>query len=48
LDGGEFSVATLLNRKKAKLARGKDDVDALKDFIDIKAGMIFTVLLGQV
>ena len=42
LDGGAFSVATLLNRKKARLARGKDDIDSLKDFINIKADARFS------
>ena len=37
LDGGAFSVATLLNRKKAKVAKGKDDYNSLKDFLMIKA-----------
>ena len=37
LDGGAFSTATLLNRKKAKMSKGKDEIDALKDFINIKS-----------
>jgi hypothetical protein len=41
LDGGAFSMATLLNRKKAKLSKGKDDIDALKDFIVLKADARF-------
>ena len=36
LEGGAFSTATLLNRKKAKLSRGKDDIDAIKEYISIK------------
>ena len=41
LEGGAFSMATLLNRKKAKLSKGKDDIDALKDFIVLKADARF-------
>ena len=37
LDGGAFTTATLLHRNKAKLSKGKDAIDALKDFITIKA-----------
>ena len=41
LNGGAFSTATMLNRKRAKLSKGKDDIDALKDFISIKAEAFF-------
>ena len=36
LDGGSFFTATLLNRKKAKLCKGKDAIDAIKDFLTLK------------
>ena len=41
LEGGSFFVATLLNRKDAKLKRGKDAIDSLKDFISLKADARF-------
>ena len=41
LDGGAFTTATLLNRKRAKLSKGKDDIDSIKDFINIKAEAMF-------
>ena len=41
LEGGAFSTATLLNRKKAKLSKGKDDIDAIKDYISIKGDARF-------
>jgi len=39
LQGGSFSTATLLNRKKAKLCKGKEAVDEIKDFIDLKGSI---------
>ena len=41
LAGGAFFMATLLNRKEAKTARGKDDIDSLKDFILLKGDVRF-------
>ena len=41
LEGGSFFVATLLNRKDAKLKKGKDAIDSLKDFISLKADARF-------
>ena len=41
LDGGAFFLATLLNRKDAKTKKGKDAIDALKDFITLKADARF-------
>ena len=41
LEGGAFTTATLLNRKRAKLSKGKNDIDALKDFINLKAEAYF-------
>ena len=37
LEGGAFFIATLLNRKDAKTKKGKDAIDALKDFLLLKA-----------
>ena len=37
LEGGAFSTAILLNRKKANVAKGKDNISALSDFYVIKA-----------
>ena len=41
LEGGAFFMATLLNRKDAKLKKGKDAIDSLKDFITLKADARF-------
>ena len=41
LEGGAFFVATLLNRKDAKTKKGKDAIDALKDFLLLKADARF-------
>ena len=41
LHGGAFFVATLLNRKEAKTARGKDNIDSLKDLILLKVDARF-------
>ena len=41
LHGGAFFVATLLNRKEAKTARGKDNIDSLKDLINLKVDARF-------
>ena len=41
IEGGAFMTATLLNRKKAKTCKGKENIDALKDFINIKAEAMF-------
>ena len=37
LDGGSFSTAIMLNRKKANSSKGKDNISALSDFYVIKA-----------
>ena len=41
LDGGAFSSAILIDRKKAKTSKGKDEFDSLKDFINIQADSRF-------
>ena len=41
LEGGAFFLATILNRKEAKLKKGKDAIDSLKDFIMLKADARF-------
>ena len=41
LDGGAFFAATILNRKDAKSKKGKDAIDALKDFILLKGDARF-------
>ena len=41
LEGGSFFVATLLNRREAKTQKGKDSIDAIKDFILLKADARF-------
>ena len=41
LEGGSFFVATLLNRREAKTQKGKDAIDAIKDFILLKADARF-------
>ena len=41
LEGGAFNTATLLHRTKAKLCKGKDAIDHLKDFISIKGEAMF-------
>jgi len=42
MEGGAFSIAVLLNRKKAKSAKGKDNIDALKEFIVLKGEACFS------
>ena len=37
LEGGAFFLATILGRKEAKVGKGKDSIDALKDFIHLKS-----------
>ena len=37
LEGGSFFLATILGRKEAKVGKGKDSIDALKDFILLKS-----------
>lgn len=44
LEGGSFFVATLLNRREAKTQKGKDAIDAIKDFILLKADARFCQL----
>ena len=41
LDGGAFFAATILNRKDAKTKKGKDAIDAIKDFILLKGDARF-------
>ena len=41
LEGGSFFVATILNRKEAKTGKGKNSIDALHDFILLKADVRF-------
>ena len=41
LEGGAFFQATILHRKEAKLGKGKDSIDALKDMILLKADARF-------
>ena len=42
MEGGAFSIAVLLNRKKAKSVKGKDNIDALKEFIVLKGEARFS------
>ena len=37
LEGGSFFLATILNRKEAKTAQGKNGIDSLKDFYLLKS-----------
>ena len=41
LDGGAFFQATLLNRKEAKTAKGKNAIDELKEFYLLKSDARF-------
>ena len=41
LEGGAFFEATILNRKEAKVGKGKDAIDPIKDFLQIKSDARF-------
>ena len=41
LPGGSFLLATILNRKDAKSKRGKDAIEAFKEFFLLKADATF-------
>ena len=41
LEGGAFFEATILNRKEAKVGKGKDAIDPIKDFLKIKSDARF-------
>ena len=44
LTGGSFLLATILNRKDAKSKKGKEAVDAFKDFFQLKSDATFCQL----
>ena len=44
LEGGSFFLATLLNRREAKVGKGKDSLDAIKDYIHLKSDAQFCQL----
>ena len=41
LSGGSFLLSTLLNRKAARTKKGKEDVEALKDYFLLKSDATF-------
>ena len=47
IDGGAFATATLLHRKKARLCKGKEAIDSLKDFITLKSDANFCHIFLQ-
>lgn len=47
LPGGSFLLATILNRKDARMKKGKEAIEAFKDFFELKSDAMFCTFFLQ-